>query len=203
MQQQQLAAQLAHSGGRHLNLRRSMSPGAGSTTGSESSISLGAPSPGPPSLPPLQLQSLPPPPLLTMDPPRIGLTNPSPCTLPQPLALHRPFTWYSPPHPPITAGWWSASSSLCSTASPSSTVGAARSFFVPTSSHRHATSTAYKTIRTRRRSRKTVFLKKFSPRENEKKKTTTRGTCLLYNCYYYKFTSISLCFLVFYTIQYV
>jgi len=109
MQQQQFAAQLAHSGGRHLNLRRSMSPGAASTTGSESSISLGAPSPGPPSMPPLPLQSLPPPPLqLSGDPPRIGLTNPSPCTLPQPLALHRPFTWYSPPHPPITAGWWRA-----------------------------------------------------------------------------------------------
>ncbi|XP_001944833.1 homeobox protein SIX6 [Acyrthosiphon pisum] len=93
MQQQQFAAQLAHSGGRHLNLRRSMSPGAVSTTGSESSISLGAPSPGPPSMAPLPLQSLPPPPLqLTGDPPRIGLTNPSPCTLPQPLALHRPFT---------------------------------------------------------------------------------------------------------------
>lgn len=92
MQQQQFAAQLAHSGGRHLNLRRSMSPGAASTTGSESSISLGAPSPGPPlSLLPTH-QSLPPPPLLTIDPPRIGLTNPSPCTLPQPLALHRPFT---------------------------------------------------------------------------------------------------------------
>jgi len=102
MQQQQLAAQLAHSGGRQLNLRRrSVSPGAGSTTGSESSISLGAPSPGPP--PPTQplllpsLHSLPPPPpppplMMTVDPPRIGLTNPSPCTLPQPLALHRPFT---------------------------------------------------------------------------------------------------------------
>ncbi|XP_050526245.1 homeobox protein SIX6-like [Daktulosphaira vitifoliae] len=87
MQQQQLAAQLVHSGGRHLNLRRSMSPGALSTTDSDSSISLGAPSPGPP--PALHSMT---PQLMSVDPPRIGLTNPSTCTLPQPLALHRPFT---------------------------------------------------------------------------------------------------------------